>query len=220
MPTPSYKGKRDVLVEQLSEAILRAELKPGEWLRQDEIAARFGVSPTPVREALRVLETQGLVIYEAHRGVRVANFAGSAKQFYRLREALECLAAELAVENMTDEAMARINSAVDDMQRASKANDREGVFEAHRRFHLSLYEAGGFSALVDIIVMVWSRFPWDVLLALPQRRRVSVEAHRAIAESAASGDAKATAARLAEHLRLVGRQLEEISRNEPERSND
>src|ERR1700730_16849364 len=108
MPIPNYRGKRDVLVEQLSEAILRAELKPGEWLRQDEIAARFKVSPTPVREALRVLETQGLVIYEAHRGVRVANFAGSAKQFYRLREALECLAAEMAVENMTDEAMGRI----------------------------------------------------------------------------------------------------------------
>ncbi len=220
MALPNYRGKRDILVEELSQAIIRAELKAGEWLRQGEIAARFGVSPTPVREALRVLETQGLVIYEPHRGVRVADFAGSAKQFYRLREALECLAAQMGVENMTPEAMGRIKAAVDDMENASDTNDREAIFDAHRRFHVSLYGASGFSALVDTIVMVWSRFPWDVLLTLPMRRQPSVEDHRAIAQCAESGDAQATATRLAEHLRVVGHQLDAMSRNDSREQND
>lgn len=202
-----YRGKRDLLVERLTEAILRGELPAGKWLRQDDIAARYGVSPTPVREALRVLEAQGMVVYEPHRGVRVADFAGSARQFFRLREALECLAVEMAVQNLTAEARERIESAVDDMESASRASDPNLLHEAHRRFHLALYEASGFPALVDIIQMVWSRFPWDALLALPEQHRPSVDDHRAIAGLAAAGDAAGARDRLAVHLRAIGIQL-------------
>lgn len=203
----TYRGKRDFLVDRLTEAILRGELRAGERLRQDEIALRYGVSPTPVREALRVLEAQALVVYEPHRGVSVADIAGSAAQFYRLREALECLAVEMAVQNLTPAALERIVQAVADMEVASEADDPQPLHDAHRRFHLSLYEASGFPALVDMIQMVWSRFPWDAVLALPEKRTPSVEDHRAIAQLAATGDARATAARLAEHLRTVGRRL-------------
>lgn len=203
----TYRGKRDFLVDRLTEAILRGDLRAGERLRQDEIALRYGVSPTPVREALRVLEAQALVVYEPHRGVRVADVAGSAPQFYRLREALECLAAEMAVQNLTPAALERIKRAVADMEAASREHDPQPLHEAHRRFHLALYEASGFPALVDMIQMVWSRFPWDAVLSLPEQRRPSVEDHRAIAQCAAAGDPRATAARLAEHLRAVGRQL-------------
>lgn len=203
----TYRGKRDFLVDRLSEAILRGELRAGERLRQDEIALRYGVSPTPVREALRMLEAMALVVYEPHRGVRVADVAGSAPQFYRLREALECLAVKMAVQNLTASALGRIEQAVADMETASSAGAAEALHDAHRRFHLALYEASGFPALIDMIQMVWSRFPWDAVLALPEKRLPSVEDHRAIAQLAASGDAQATAARLADHLRAVGRQL-------------
>jgi DNA-binding GntR family transcriptional regulator len=203
----TYRGKRDFLVDRLSQAILRGELHAGEHLRQDEIAVRYGVSPTPVREALRVLEAMALVVYEPHRGVRVADIAGSAEQFYRLREALECLAVEMAVQNLTPAAFQRIEQAVADMEAAAAAADGEALHDGHRRFHLALYDASGFPALLDMIQLVWSRFPWDAVLALPEKRSLSVEDHRAIARLAASGDARATAERLAEHLKAVGRQL-------------
>lgn len=203
-----YRGKRDYLVERLTEAILRGELPAGRWLRQDDIAARYRVSPTPVREALRMLEAHGLVVYEQHRGVRVADFAGSARQFYQLREALECLATEMAVQNLTDDARERIDRAVDDMESASQAADPDLLHEAHRRFHLALYETSDFPALVDIIQLVWSQFPWDALLALPEQHRPSVDDHRAIARMAIAGDVAGAREALANHLRALGLQLQ------------
>ncbi|MHB8621575.1 MAG: GntR family transcriptional regulator, partial [Chloroflexota bacterium] len=195
-PRPlAYRGKRDALVDRLSEAILRGELKMGQWLRQEEIAARFGVSPTPVREALRVLEAQGMVVYAPHRGVRVANFAGSVKQFYELRQALECLAVRMAVANLDEDRLARLWAAVADIERAGSQGDTELAHDAHQRFHLDLYSASGFPALVDMIQMVWSRFPWDVLLSLPERAPVSAEDQRLIAELGAAGEAEASAER-------------------------
>ncbi len=204
-----YRGKRDLLVQRLTEAILRGELPAGTWLRQDDIAARYGVSPTPVREALRMLEAQGLVIYEPHRGVRVADFAGSARQFFRLRAALECLAVEMAMENrnVTDETQRRLEEAVENMEAAAASGDPGWLHEAHRRFHLTLYEASNFPALVDIIQMVWSRFPWDALLALPEQHRLTVDDHRAIAQRVIADDVAGATRRLAEHLRAVGLQL-------------
>jgi len=202
-----YPGKRDVLVEALTQAILRGEYGAGERLRQDEIAERFGVSPTPVREALRILEAQGLVRHEAHRGVSVADFAGTAHEFYRLREVLECLAAELAVQNMEPASAARIAGAVADMEEAAVAGDSDALMDAHRRFHLGLYQASGFTTLVDLIQMVWSRFPWDALLSLPEQRRVSIDDHRAIAELAERGDVAGTVSRLRDHLTAVGQRL-------------
>lgn len=203
----TYPGKRDVLVEALSQAILRGEYGAGERLRQDEIAERFGVSPTPVREALRILEAQGLVVHEAHRGVSVADFAGTAQEFYRLREVLECLAAEMAVQNMDRSSAKRIAAAVADMDAAAAAGDSDALMDAHRRFHLRLYQASGFTTLVDLIQMVWSRFPWDALLSLPERRPVSIDDHRAIAELAERGDVAGTVSRLRDHLTALGQRL-------------
>ena len=202
-----YPGKRDVLVEALTQAILRGEYSAGERLRQDEIAERFGVSPTPVREALRILEAQGLVLHEAHRGVSVADLAGTAQDFYRLREVLECLAAEMAVQNMGPSSATRIAAAVADMEAAAAAGDSDALTDAHRRFHLGLYQTSGFTTLVDLIQMVWSRFPWDALLSLPERRPVSIDDHRAIAELAERGDVAGTVSRLRDHLTALGQRL-------------
>ncbi len=194
------------------EAILRGDIPAGQWLRQEDVAAQFGVSPTPVREALRVLEAHGLVKYEAHRGVRVADFTGSAQQFYRLREALECLAVQMAVEHASPLFAESIAQAVDRMEAAVQSGDLDRVNQAHRDFHLELYAASDFPALTEMIQLVWSRFPWDVLLALPERRPISVAEHRGIAEVVASGDAQAAADKLREHLRGVGRALAEVAR--------
>ena len=202
-----YRGKRDALVDQLTEAILRGELPVGQWLRQEDVAEQFGVSPTPVREALRVLEARGMVKYEPHRGVRVADFSGSAPQFYKLREALECLAAGMAVERMGPPEAARIAQAVDRMELAVKAGDQVLIGQAHREFHLLLYSACEFPALLEMIEMVWAKFPWDALLTLPERRPISVAEHRRIARIVAAGEPEAAAEALRQHLRRVSRAL-------------
>jgi len=190
------------------------KIKAGEWLRQDDLAARFGVSSTPVREALRILEAQGLVIHEPHRGVRVADIRGTAEQFYKLRAALESAAVELAVPRMTAEIMKRLWEAVEAMETADAANDKEAIQEAHHRFHLELYSAADFPMLFDMIQVVWTRFPWDVWLGLQERPRPLLHDHRRIAEQLQRGDKDGAIASLRTHLQSLERMVVARSRAE------
>src|SRR5437868_5405795 len=83
----------------LRQAILRGEILPGEWLRQEDLAARFGISPTPVREAMRQLQSEGLVEHIPRRGVKVVAYTlNSAREYYDLRELLEPYTLRLAAE--------------------------------------------------------------------------------------------------------------------------
>jgi DNA-binding GntR family transcriptional regulator len=208
-----FQGKRDVIAQRLREEIVRGELAVGVRLRQEEIASRYGVSPTPVREALRVLETQGFVTHESHRGVTVADFGGSFEQVYLLREALESLATELSVRRMTPERAAELVRVVERLEDAGRRGDETGRHDAHAEFHHLLYGGSEFPALLDLIAIVWSRYPWDELLTLPGLSTLSD--HCAIADRAVAGDADGAAEELRRHLHrvrdLVGATLKERS---------
>ena len=197
----TYLGKRDAIAQRLRTEIVQGSLRVGDRLRQNEIARRYGVSPTPVREALRVLETQGFVTHEAHRGVTVADFTGSFEQVYQLREALECLATEMAVRNMTSE-RARDLFAIVDRIEETDSTDRQARHAAHIEFHELLYAGCEFPALLDLISIVWSRFPWDEFLAVPVALSLRAD-HRPIVERASRGDAAGAAAALRDHFRSV-----------------
>lgn len=196
-----YQSKRDILVRRLREAILRGDYEVGDRLRQEEVAERYGASPTPVREALRILEAQGLVRYSPNRGVAVADYTGTVRQLYRLREALECLATEMAVERMTPERAARLAELAAAMTVAHHRGDVAAREAAHTEFHLVLYGGCDFPALEAMIHTVWSRFPWTELLSVPGIP--SDRDHAQIAELAGRGDAKATAEALRQHLGSV-----------------
>jgi len=196
-----YRGKRGLLVQQLREAILSGQFSVGERLRQEDLAARFGVSTTPVREALRVLEAQGLVRYETDRGVAVADLAGTFDQVYRLREALECLAVEMAAQNITAERAEALLELADQLNRLTADGDKQAVSVAHVQFHRVLYGACNFSALVEMIELVWSRFPWDELLVLPGL--TTARDHLEIARAVAARDPQAAASCLRRHFLSV-----------------
>jgi DNA-binding GntR family transcriptional regulator len=196
----SLPGKRDVIAQLLREQILRGERTSGEWLRQDEIATTYGVSSTPVREALRMLEAQGLVAYEPHRGVRVADATGSFRQFFRLRTVLEELALELAIPQIAPEGMARIWDTVKAMEAADRNDDVDSIEEAHHRFHSELYSAAEFPLLLEIIGRTWSRFPWDASLRLQRNPRRLLADHRSIAEAVERQDVDAAKRALEAHF--------------------
>lgn len=196
-----YRGKRDVLVQSLREAIFRGELKVGQRLRQDDLAAQYNVSSTPVREALRVLEAQGLVSYEPHRGVAVSDVVGTFDQAYRLREALECLAIEMAVENITDERISALFELAATIEQAEARGDEAGRHDAHADFHRVLYAGCNFPLLIETIQLVWIRFPWDELLSLPGLKTATD--HREIAETVAKRSPRAAAERFRRHLDFV-----------------
>lgn len=131
-----YLPLRDVVFNTLRKAILRGELKPGERLMEIQLANKLGVSRTPVREAIRKLELEGLVLMIPRKGAEVADISEkSLKDVLEVREALEELAARLACDKITKEGINRLKEAAQDFRSALKSNDITQMAEADVRFH-------------------------------------------------------------------------------------
>jgi DNA-binding GntR family transcriptional regulator len=136
------------VAERLRELIRSGELAPGTHLRQDEFAARFGVSTTPVREAFASLEREGLVRRHPHRGVVV--FMPSVEELdelYEIRAVLEPLAAEIAAKNLSDDDLAALERIVIEMRNATP----ERFVELNDELHSRVYAAANRPRLREMI---------------------------------------------------------------------
>ncbi|MYU15885.1 FCD domain-containing protein [Streptomyces sp. SID8361] len=194
--------KRDQIVDDLRQLIFSGEIRRGEHLRQDALAERFQTSITPVREAFRILESDGLVISEPHRGVRVAAVdLARVETIYVLRRLAETYAMRRATVRVSALDMRTAEALVADMERAGSAHDSEQVRRLNRTFHFFFYDRCGMPGLADHIASLWTSFPWDVLLGSPERLRASGEEHREIVRAVRSGDPDAAAAAIENHLR-------------------
>lgn len=153
-----YTSKTDLVAAMLREMIVAGQLAPGAPLRQRDLAAQFDVSPTPIREALRRLESEGLVVGDPHRGVTVANpEEGAAADNYRIRAALEPLAAEMATERIDEDALAELEQINQEIMRLPEG---EPSYREHNaRFHFAIYQASGSPVLVSLIRMLWQSLP-------------------------------------------------------------
>jgi len=142
------------IVAALREQILSGEIVPGTWLRQDDIAARLGTSRLPVREALRILQTEGLAEFFPNRGARVPTLDPSeVNTYYRMRERLEPLTLAMSLEHLTDEQVARMER----IQREIAANiDVTRFLALDRDFHMSSYEACPSEQLLTTTVRLWN----------------------------------------------------------------
>jgi DNA-binding GntR family transcriptional regulator len=138
----------------LREAILGGVLKPGDRIRQEELAARLGASRLPVREALRMLEAEGLTEHEAHKGARVPRLsAHEVDVIYRMREKLEPLALNESVPLLSEDDLGRL----DDVQRRIEENDEiEKFLDLDREFHLLTYSACPIDPLNSMVTRLWN----------------------------------------------------------------
>ena len=150
----NFRSKSDAVADALRGLIERGEFEPGHVLRQRELAARFGVSPTPVREALRRLEAEGYVISELHRGASVVRTEKARiEENFLIRAALEGLATELAAKKITDEQLEELEQINTDL--ASCDPDEPKRFELNRRFHFGIYAAAGSPILMSLLNLLW-----------------------------------------------------------------
>jgi len=146
-----YKALRDAAVLRIREAILQGRLKPGQRILEVEMAKELGISRAPVREAIRQLGSEGLVVSMAHRGTYVTSLAPQdAREIFSLRAALEGLAIMLVVQSKNSEVLDRLSEAVDEMQACVEMEDSEGVVQADFRFHEILCRATNHQRLLDI----------------------------------------------------------------------
>jgi DNA-binding GntR family transcriptional regulator len=191
-------------LERLRHAIVAGELRPGDRVRQEEVAARLGVSIAPVREALRVLEQEGQVSYRPRRGYFVTELRiEDLEEIYDLRRVLEERAARHALPALDDDAVARIELAAKDCERAVRLGDVAGELEANRRFHLSLLEAGEQPHTLRLIRLLWDST--EAYRALyynsPQERREALRAHERILQAVRLRSADRLVAELDAHRR-------------------
>lgn len=183
-PRHRYQSKSDIVTAALRELIISGELRAGAPLRQRDLAIRFGVSPTPVREALRRLEAQGLVERDVHRGASVVKSDfGPNQENYEIRAVLEALAARLAAERITRADVERLR----ELQRQHAASrDDATAAELNRHFHFAIYEAARTPMVLAVLRLLWQAFPDGPLSARPHAQ--SARQHAAIVEALRAGD--------------------------------
>lgn len=192
-----YLSKTDFMAALLRELIITGDLRPGEALRQRDLADRFGVSPTPVREALRRLESEGLVRYDAHRGSTVIEAdVGSLQEKYRIRAALEGLAASLAAPKISDDDISELESYNEKLSDASLAPDE--VNDINRTLHFRVYEMAGSPLLVALMRLLWQSFPQGP--QMPRPREESIAEHKQLIEALQRRDAAAAQAITQQHI--------------------
>lgn len=203
--TPSSAPGRDsanvaTVHERLRTAILRGELEPGAIIPQGTLADAFDAGRTPLREALRMLQREGLVISEPNRPVRIAPLSqADFEGVYIMRIALETVAVRITVPTLTSSDFADLEGFMAQMEHYQKAEDQAGFRGPHRAFHHRLIAGSGLRVSTQI----------DELSDHSERYRVRFGAsgswqehrseHREILDAAAAGDADLAAERLAVH---------------------
>jgi DNA-binding GntR family transcriptional regulator len=154
--TKSYEPMATVVGRSIREAILDGRLRPGERIRQEDIARRLGTSRIPVREALRQLETEGLVSLVPHSGARVAVMDFDRfSELYRLREAVEPMAIGESASRLTDQELDHLRELVLIVEQTS--DDPLRWLEADRRFHLESYAAAPLPRVLSMIEGFWNQ---------------------------------------------------------------
>jgi len=152
MNEEDYLPLRDVVFNTLRQEILTGKLKPGERLMEIHLANKLGVSRTPIREAIRKLELEGLVIMIPRRGAEVAQITlKSLKDVMEVRCALDVLAIELACERMGQEDQARLFQACDYFSAAVRTKDTRKIAEADVAFHDIIVLSTGNKRLIQLV---------------------------------------------------------------------
>ena len=143
----AYLPLRDVVFNTLREAILKGELKPGERLMELQLASKLGVSRTPIREAIRMLEQEGLAVTMPRKGAEVAKM----EDVLEVREALDELAAKIACKKISDEQLANLKTIKDEFKRSMDSGDVKKIAEEDVKFHDAIYEATNNAKLVSMM---------------------------------------------------------------------
>jgi DNA-binding GntR family transcriptional regulator len=190
MPIESASGtqhltKRDFAYQTLRDAILRCEVRPGEKLVIDELARRLNVSIIPIREAIQLLQSEGLVVTVPHVGATVAPVSReSIQDVFIVLEALETAATRLVAERGDADELNALDALVREMDRVVELKRYAQWAGLNRRFHLTIGAAPGLDMLREMTERVLSR--WDRIRqfyfkgVLVRRAEQAQDEHRAI----------------------------------------
>ncbi len=194
---------RDVVFKTLRKGILTGELKPGERLMEIHLAKRLGVSRTPIREAIRKLELEGLVTMIPRRGAEVANITEKNLQdVLEVRQALESLAIELACERITEEKKQELEKRLCQVETAVHTGDTGAIASADVAFHDAIVEASGNVRLTQLVSNLGEqmyRYRFEYIKDVSKHPQIMQE-HRMMFESIMEKDKRKAAQTVKTHI--------------------
>ncbi len=198
-----YMPLRDIVFKTLREAIITGELKPGERLMEIKLAKELGVSRTPVREAIRKLELEGLVIMTARKGAEVAPInEKDLMEVLEIRKTLEGLACELAASNATKSNIKQFKEINELIKVAVKNEDIEEITNQDVAFHEAIYSITNNRRLVQILHQLKEhifRYRLEYIKDMKNKEAI-VDEHMRIVNAIEKNDAKNAKKEIEKHI--------------------
>ena len=183
---------REKILEHIRDSIVSGALKAGSRVSEPDLAERYGISRTPIREAFRQLESEGYLTVIPRRGAVVTSFSQKdIEEFYAIKSILEGYAARRACEKLTNREIERLQQINDRLQDMASHGDVKHFFKVHNDFHDLFIKAADNEKLHDMITGLVNRFQRLRLmsLSLPGRMAVSVQEHQKIIDAFRTRDA-------------------------------
>lgn len=211
MPSALSTGARirDLMEEEIATGIVR----PGTRLDEIKLAERFGVSRTPVREALQQLAAAGLVQIQPRRGATVVELAASTLvEMFEVMAELEAMAARFAARRHTDRDKKEIQAALQACKRAARAGDADAYYYANETFHYALYQASHHAFLIEQCRQLHRRLkPYRRLqLRVGRRMGASLAEHEAITKAVLASDDEGAGRLARDHVLVQGTRFSDL----------
>jgi DNA-binding GntR family transcriptional regulator len=201
-PLGRLQTKEQQVAEYLREGILAGEFARGQKLKQADIAKRLDISITPVREAMKLLEAEGYIHVSAHRGAVVAPFQMErVDELFQLRLAMESKLTLAATKLLTDRDIDDLTAIDAALHEAASHKEDESLRRGYNhRFHFRLYECADLPQTLHFVRVVWAKYPFDLLGALPNRAEQVASEHDAIMQGLRIRDPRATMRAMQLHI--------------------
>lgn len=213
----AYLPLRDVVFNTLREAILKGELKPGERLMELQLAAKLGVSRTPIREAIRMLEQEGLAVTIPRKGAEVARMTEKdMEDVLQIRDALDELAASIACEQISKEELDELRHTMHEFEESTKTGDIKRIAETDVRFHDIIYRATRNPKLENMLSNLREQMYRYRVEYLKDEKNYPVlfKEHSQIVEGLAAKDMEMLTAAMHKHVRNQATAVKEMIREQ------
>lgn len=193
-PIERHQTLREKILETIRDSILKGSLRPGEKVAEPELAERFGISRTPIREAFRQLESEGYLTVIPRKGAVVTELSErDVSEFYAIKSILEGYAARLAAKKLDPKDIEKLEQINQRLEQLAKEGDVKNFYRVHNEFHDLFIRASGNEKLAELINQVGMKFNRLRMasLSLPGRMEISVAEHRKIIDAFNGKDGEA-----------------------------
>ena len=205
-----HQTLREKILENIRDAIISGTLKAGSRVSEPDLAERYGISRTPIREAFRQLESEGYLTVIPRRGAVVSEFSQKdVEEFYAIKSILEGYAARRACDKLTRKELERLQTINDRLAELAEQNDVKTFFKIHSDFHDLFIRAADNEKLRELITSLVTRFQRlrFMSLSLPGRMQISVQEHEKIIEAFSRKDAETAETLVRKNAEFGGRVL-------------